>query len=330
MRGLHTDIRFNPIKHQLQNFYQLYKRRLEQIKASPAYRLVRARLIQYGRLCRLDRPIGIYLLLWPTLWALWIAGEGHPDFKLLLIFVVGVVVMRSAGCAINDYADRDIDPHVERTRDRPLAARRIRPAEAIGVFLALLAFAFGLVLLTNPLTVQLSFIAAALAASYPFAKRHTYLPQVVLGAAFGWSVPMAFAAQSGTVPIVGWLLFIATVLWTTAYDTMYAMVDRDDDIKIGIKSTAILFGEADVAITLLLQGMMLFALLLVGQRLHMSAIYYCSLAAASALVVYQYFLLRHRQRDDCFKAFLSNHYLGMVIFIGLVLHYLYDFLDKSF
>ncbi|HEX5056688.1 MAG TPA: 4-hydroxybenzoate octaprenyltransferase [Gammaproteobacteria bacterium] len=291
---------------------------------------MRERLIQYGRLCRLDRPIGIYLLLWPTLWALWIAGEGHPNFKLLLIFVAGVVLMRSAGCAINDYADRNIDPHVERTRDRPLAAGRIRAAEAIGVFLILLALAFGLVLLTNPLTVQLSFIAAALAAAYPFAKRHTYLPQVVLGAAFGWSVPMAFAAQSGTVPIVGWLLFIATVLWTTAYDTMYAMVDRDDDIKIGIKSTAILFGEADVAITMLLQGMMLFALLLVGQRLHMSAVYYCSLAVAMGLVVYQYFLLRHRQRDDCFKAFLSNHYLGMVIFIGLVLHYLYDFLDKSF
>lgn len=297
---------------------------------SPGYRFLRDRLAQYARLCRLDRPIGIYLLLWPTLWALWVAGEGQPDIKLLLIFVAGVVLMRSAGCAINDYADRNIDPHVERTRDRPLAAGSIRPAEALGVFLTLLLLAFGLVLLTNELTIQLSLIGAALAAAYPFAKRHTYLPQVVLGAAFGWSVPMAFAAQTGTVPVIGWLLFVATLLWTTAYDTMYAMVDRDDDIRIGVKSTAILFGEADVALTMLLQGMTLLTLLLGGLRLQLSAIYYCSLAVALGLVVYQYFLLRHRRREDCFKAFLSNHYLGMVVFIGLVLHYLYDFLDKSF
>jgi 4-hydroxybenzoate polyprenyltransferase len=269
-------------------------------------------------------------LLWPTLWGLWIAGEGGPDLSLLLIFVAGTVLMRSAGCAINDYADRDIDPHVQRTRDRPLAARKIRPGEAIVVFLLLSLSAFGLVLLTNKLTIQLSFIGLALAAIYPFTKRHTYMPQVVLGAAFGWAVPMAFAAQTGTVPIIGWLLFVATVLWTTAYDTMYAMVDRDDDIKIGVKSTAILFGEGDVPIIMLLQSMVLFALLLVGQRLGLSAVYYCSLVAVFALIAYQYFLLRHRQRDECFKAFLSNHYLGMIVFIGLVLHYLYDFLDKSF
>ncbi len=238
--------------------------------------------------------------------------------------------MRSAGCAINDFADRKIDPHIERTRDRPLAAGNIRPAEAIGVFLVLLLLAFGLVLLTNELTIQLSFIAAALAAIYPFAKRHTYMPQVVLGAAFGWSVPMAFAAQTGTVPITGWLLFVATVLWATAYDTMYAMVDRDDDIKIGVKSTAILFGDADVAVIMLLQGMVLLSLVLVGQRLQLSMIYYCALIVVLGLTVYQYFLLRHRQRDDCFKAFLSNHYFGMIVFIGFVLHYLYDFLDKSF
>lgn len=286
--------------------------------------------MQYVRLCRMDRPIGIYLLLWPTLWGLWIAGEGGPDLKLLLIFVAGTVLMRSAGCAINDYADRNIDPHVERTRDRPLAAGRIRPAEALGVFLVLMLLAFGLVLLTNRLTIQLSLIGGMLAAIYPFAKRHTYMPQVVLGAAFGWSVPMTFAAQTETVPIIGWLLFVATVLWTTAYDTMYAMVDREDDIKIGVKSTAILFGEADVPIIMLLQGMVLLTLLLVGQRLQLSAIYYCSLAAVLGLIVYQYFLLRQRQRDNCFKAFLSNHYLGMIVFIGLVLHYLYDFLDKSF
>jgi 4-hydroxybenzoate polyprenyltransferase len=320
----------NPIKHHLQNFYQYLKRRKERLTATPAWRFLHARLRQYALLCRLDRPIGIYLLLWPTLWALWIAGEGQPDVKLLLIFVAGVVLMRSAGCAINDFADRDIDPHIERTRDRPLAAGRIRPGEAIGVFLALLLLAFGLVLLTNELTVQLSFIGAALAAIYPFAKRHTYLPQVVLGAAFGWAVPMVFAAQTGTVPITGWLLFVATVLWATAYDTMYAMVDRDDDIRIGVKSTAILFGEADVPIIMLLQGMVILALLLAGQRLQLSAIYYCALAGALGLVAYQYFLLRHRRRDDCFKAFLSNQYLGMIVFLGLVLHYLYDFLDKSF
>jgi 4-hydroxybenzoate polyprenyltransferase len=303
---------------------------VERVAASPGYRFLRERLALYARLCRLDKPIGIYLLLWPTLWALWIAGEGQPDFKLLLIFVAGVVLMRSAGCAINDYADRNIDPHVERTRDRPLAAGSIRPWEAIGVFLTLLLLAFGLVLLTNELTVQLAFIGAALAAAYPFAKRHTYLPQVVLGAAFGWAVPMAFAAQTGTVPIVGWLLFVATLLWTTAYDTMYAMVDRDDDIRIGVKSTAILFGESDVAITLLLQGMMLLTLLLTGLRLQLSAVYFSGLAASLGLIVYQYFLLRHRRREDCFKAFLSNHYIGMIVFIALVLHYLYDFLDKSF
>jgi 4-hydroxybenzoate polyprenyltransferase len=264
------------------------------------------------------------------LWGLWIAGEGGPDLSLLLIFVAGTVLMRSAGCAINDYADRDIDPHVQRTRDRPLAARKIRPGEAIGVFLLLSLSAFGLVLLTNKLTIQLSFIGLALAAIYPFTKRHTYMPQVVLGAAFGWSVPMAFAAQTGTVPIIGWLLFVTTVLWTTAYDTMYAMVDRDDDIKIGVKSTAILFGDGDVPIIMLLQAMVLFSLLLVGQRLGLSAVYYCGLGAVFGLIVYQYFLLRHRQREECFKAFLSNHYLGMIVFIGLVLHYLYDFLDKSF
>jgi 4-hydroxybenzoate polyprenyltransferase len=316
----------NPIKHHLQNFCQYFKR----LAASPGYRFLHERLKLYARLCRLDRPIGIYLLLWPTLWGLWIAGAGQPDPRLLLIFVAGTVLMRSAGCAINDFADRNIDPHIERTRDRPLAAGNIRSAEAIGVFLVLLVLAFGLVLLTNGLTIQLSFIAAALAAIYPFAKRHTYMPQVVLGAAFGWSVPMGFAAQTGTVPITGWLLFVATVLWATAYDTMYAMVDRDEDIKIGVKSTAILFGEADVSIIMLLQAMVLLSLMLVGQRTGLSAIYYCSLGAALGLVIYQYFLLRHRQRDDCFKAFLSNHYLGMIVFIGLVLHYLYDFLDKSF
>ncbi|HEY3487478.1 MAG TPA: 4-hydroxybenzoate octaprenyltransferase [Gammaproteobacteria bacterium] len=300
------------------------------MSASPRYRFLHERILQYGRLCRLDRPIGIYLLLWPTLWALWIAGSGQPDFKLLFIFVAGTVLIRSAGCAINDFADRKIDAHVARTRDRPLATGRLRPAEAIGVFMVLSLLAFGLVLFTNELTIRLSFIGVTLVMFYPFAKRYTYLPQVVLGAAFGWSVPMAFAAQTGSVSTVCWLLFVATVVWTTAYDTMYAMVDREDDIKIGVKSTAILFGEADVMLIMLLQGMMLLALALVGQRLELSIIYYCSLLIVLGIIVYQYFLLRQRQREDCFKAFLSNHYIGMIVFAGLVLHYLYDFLDKSF
>jgi len=294
----------------------------QRIRASRQYLFLKDRLIQYGYLCRLHRRIGIYLLLWPTLWALWVAGEGRPDWLVLLVFITGTVLMRSAGCAINDFADRKYDPHVARTKDRPLVTGTVKPAEAIGVFLVLSLCAFGLVLLMNDLTVKLAFAGVALAAIYPFAKRFTYMPQVVLGAAFAWAVPMAFAAQTGSIPVIGWLLYTATLLWTTAYDTIYAMVDREDDLKIGVKSTAILFGNADVPLTMFLQGLALLALLLAGKQLQLSIWYYAGLAVAAALIVYQYSLMRKRQPADCFRAFLNNHYVGMAVFAGFAAHYL--------
>ncbi|HEX7025871.1 MAG TPA: 4-hydroxybenzoate octaprenyltransferase [Gammaproteobacteria bacterium] len=283
---------------------------------------MRDRLVQYAYLCRLHKPIGIYLLLWPALWALFIAGDGRPDLLVLFVFVAGTVLMRSAGCAINDFADRKIDPHVARTRERPVATGKVSPGEAVGVFIVLALAAFGLVLLMNRLTVHLSFAGVVLAALYPFAKRYTYMPQVVLGAAFGWAVPMAFAAQTGELPVVAWLLFVATLLWATAYDTMYAMVDREDDLRIGVKSTAILFGEADVAIVMFLQALVLVALVLAGQRLQLSVWYYGGVTVAALFVVYQYLLIRHREPARCLKAFLSNHYFGMAVFLGLLLHYI--------
>ena len=283
---------------------------------------LRERLHQYFLLVRLDRPIGILLLLWPTLWALWIAGEGRPEPLVVVVFVLGVILMRSAGCAINDFADRNIDPHVGRTRARPVAAGRVSPREAATVFLALSLVAFGLVLLMNRLTVQLSVVAVALAATYPFMKRYTYLPQVVLGAAFGWAVPMAFAAQTGAVPAVGWLLFVATVVWATVYDTFYAMVDRADDLKIGVKSTAILFGEADLIIIGLLQCLLLFNLVLVGMRVSLGAAYYAGLAVAAGLAVYQQILARKREPAGCFRAFLNNNWFGAAVFAGLMIDYL--------
>jgi 4-hydroxybenzoate polyprenyltransferase len=231
--------------------------------------------------------------------------------------------MRSAGCAINDFADRHIDLHVTRTRNRPLAQRTIQPWEAVMVFTVLSLIAFALVLLMNRLTVQLALVAVALAALYPFSKRYTYMPQVVLGAAFGWSVPMAFAAQTGDIPVIAWLLYTATLLWTTAYDTMYAMVDRDDDIRIGVKSSAILFGEGDVPLVMFLQALALTALALAGRQLELGYFYYAGLGGALIVVVYQYFLIRHRDRNQCFRAFLSNHYLGMLVFVGLFAHYLW-------
>lgn len=289
---------------------------------SPACRRVAERLVQYALLVRLHRPIGIYLLLWPALWALWVAAGGVPDLKILAIFVAGVVLMRSAGCAINDYADRDFDPHVERTRERPIAAGRIAPAEALAVFLTLTLAAFILVLFTNALTVYFSFAGALLAATYPYMKRFHYLPQVHLGAAFGWAVPMAFTAQTGALPPpVGWLIFIAAVLWATIYDTMYAMADRDDDLKIGVKSTAILFGEADRAIIALLQGLFFIDLLLVGYNAALGGWYYASLAAAALFAGYQQWLIRQREPRACFRAFLNNNYLGLTVFIGVVLDY---------
>jgi len=283
---------------------------------------IRERLTQYARLMRLDKPIGIYLLLWPTLWALWIAGEGKPDLLVLGVFVAGVVLMRSAGCVINDYADRKIDPHVARTCKRPIASGKVTAREALTLFGVLCAVAFALVLLMNRLTIYLSFGGVVLAAIYPFMKRYTHLPQVVLGAAFGWAVPMAFAAQTGEVPRVAWLLFVATVLWTTAYDTMYGMVDREDDVKIGVKSTAILFGDADRVVIGVLQLLALGALALAGQAASLGGYFYFGLALAAGLALYQQYLIREREPEACFRAFLNNHWFGAAVFSGIVLAYL--------
>ena len=278
-----------------------------------------ARLYGYALLMRLDKPIGILLLLWPTLWGLWLAAHGVPDWKNILIFMLGVLLMRSAGCVINDYADRDFDPHVARTKSRPLAAGRVTPREAIILFVVLGLSAFCLVLLTNWLTVGLSFGGAVLATLYPFTKRYTHLPQVVLGAAFAWAVPMAFAAQLDAVPKIAWLVFVATVMWTVAYDTMYAMVDREDDVRIGVKSTAILFGDADRFVIGVLQFTVLFTLISIGRYEHLGGFYYLGCAVAAALAVYQQWLIKDRQPAKCFAAFLNNNWFGAADFIGLVL-----------
>lgn len=275
----------------------------------------------YISLMRLDRPIGIFLLLWPMLWALLIASNGDPDFEVLLIFVAGVVLMRSAGCVINDYADRDIDQHVERTRDRPLAAGRITVGETLFLFALLCAAAFTLVLMLNRLTILLSFVGVGLAASYPFMKRLTHLPQVYLGAAFGWSVPMVFAAQTNTVPPLAWLIYTATILWATAYDTMYAMVDRNDDLVLGVKSTAILFGDMDLKLIGLIQAMLLVCLFMVGHQAELGLYYYLGVVCAAGLAVYQQYLMRFRDRDGCFSAFLNNNWFGAVVFLGIFLDY---------
>jgi len=279
------------------------------------------RLEQYSLLIRLDRPIGFYLLLWPTLWALWIAAKGVPDMSVLFVFVAGVFLMRSAGCAINDFADRHIDPHVERTKDRPLAAGRISSKEALIVFTSLSITAFSLVLFMNTLTIYMSFVGVVLAASYPFAKRYHYMPQVHLGAAFGWAAPMAFTAQANEITAVTWLIFMATVLWATAYDTMYAMADREDDLKIGVKSTAILFGDADKIIIGLLQILLLLDLVLIGRTSELGLYYYAGLAVASALGVYQQFLIKDRDRQKCVQAFLNNNWFGLAVFAGIFVDY---------
>lgn len=275
----------------------------------------------YALLMRWDRPIGILLLLWPTLWALWIAARGVPDWRVFIIFTLGVILMRSAGCVINDYADRHIDPHVQRTRGRPLAIGAVRPREALKLFAVLVGISFCLVLLTNALTVLLSFGGVALAALYPFTKRYTYMPQVFLGIAFAWSVPMAFAAQTGAVPTIAWLLFSATILWTVAYDTMYAMVDREDDLRIGVKSTAILFADADRFVIGVLQVTVIITLVMVGRHLDLGPWYFLGIAVAAALAIYQQRLLRNRAPAGCFKAFLNNHWFGAAIFLGLALDY---------
>ena len=275
----------------------------------------------YLALIRFDRPIGTYLLLWPTLWALWIAAEGTPDFKLLVIFSLGTFLMRSAGCAINDYADRHIDGQVKRTSNRPIVTGKISPRSALLFAAVLCILAFLLVLFTNQKTVLLSFAAAALAACYPFMKRYTHLPQIVLGAAFAWSIPMAFAAQQNAMPALLWLIYLAVLLWTTAYDTFYAMVDRDDDIIIGVKSTAILFGKQDRLITALLQLMMIVVMIMVGFQFNLGNWYFAGLAGAAVLFAYQQYLIRYRDRDECLKAFLNNQWVGAIIFAGIFLHY---------
>ena len=280
------------------------------------------RLREYALLMRLHRPIGIYLLLWPTLWALWLAGNGQPSRGVVLVFVLGVALMRSAGCVMNDIADRKYDPHVARTRDRPLAAGRVSLGEAVSLMTVLCLLAFALVLTQNALTVKLSFAGLALAVSYPFMKRFHSLPQFHLGAAFGWAIPMAYAAVTGALPPVCWLLFFGNVLWSVIYDTQYAMVDREDDRKIGIKSTAILFGQWDKRLIGSLQLLLLGVLAVVGLLTGRGWIYYLGLFVAAWFALYQQYLIRDREPAECFKAFLNNNGFGLVIFSGLLLDFL--------
>ena len=275
------------------------------------------RLTAYEKLMRLDKPIGILLLLWPTLWGLWFSAGGFPYPDVLLVFFTGTVLMRSAGCVINDYADRRYDPHVERTKDRPLASGVIRPGEALVLAAVLMLLAFGLVLLLNPLTIKLAFVAAALTVIYPYVKRVFPLPQAWLGIAFGFGIPMAYAAQWNALPRVAWLLLLATMLWAIAYDTVYAMMDRDDDVKIGVKSSAILFGRYDIAGVMTSHTLFLGLMAWIGWWQSRDVFYFVGLMAAGALVLYQYRLIRGRTREGCFRAFLHNNWVGCVIFIGL-------------
>ncbi|MGH8163720.1 MAG: 4-hydroxybenzoate octaprenyltransferase, partial [Rhodanobacteraceae bacterium] len=271
-------------------------------------------------LVRLDRPVGALLLLWPTWWALWLAAGDFPPWKPLLVFTAGVFLMRSAGCAINDYADRDLDPQVQRTAGRPLAAGRVAPREALLVFVLLCLIAFALVFFfTNRLTIELSFAGAALAALYPFSKRHTSLPQVVLGAAFGWGIPMAFAAVTNSLPPLCWLLFLGNVLYSTIYDTEYAMVDRDEDIKAGARSTAILFGDADLPILGILMATFLLTMLLVGARAQLGWPHWLALLVVAVLFAWQLWAMRDRARERCFAAFRNNNAVGLVLWIGILL-----------
>ena len=282
---------------------------------------VKERLVQYALLARMHQPIGSLLLLWPTLWALWIAGAGKPDAEVVLVFVVGVFVMRSAGCVINDFADRRVDPHVRRTMHRPIASGKVKPGEALGLFAALCLIAFALVLTLNRLAVLYSFAGAALAASYPFMKRWTYLPQVYLGVAFGWGIPMAFAALTDEVPPLAWLLLTGVVAWAVVYDTMYAMVDREDDLRVGVKSTAILFGDADRIFVGASQVAVVAVLVLAGRQAGLGAAYYCAVALGTLLFVYQQHLIREREPAACFRAFLNNNWVGAVVFAGIVADY---------
>ena len=304
--------------------YRELRKRLAGLVAPFADRIPlrwRIQLKQYGRLMRVDKPIGTLLLLWPTLWALWLAADGVPRISLIVVFTLGVFLMRSAGCVINDFADRNFDSAVERTRHRPLATQKVTSREALLLFVALALTAFGLVLLLNELSVILSFVAFAIAVAYPFMKRVTYFPQVVLGSAFSMSIPVAFAATKDEIPNVAWLLYIANLLWVLAYDTLYGMVDRKDDLKIGIKSTAILFGEADLQIIAIVQGFFLFGMLLVGAQKELNGYFYLGLLVAAGLIGYQLWSCRKRQPDQCFRAFLNNNWVGCSIFCGILLAY---------
>lgn len=285
--------------------------------------LTPTKLLAFHRLMRTDKPIGALLLLWPTLWALWVATPGVPPLWILLVFVAGVWLMRAAGCVVNDYADRKFDGHVKRTANRPLPSGAVTENEARGLFIILVLLAFALVLTLNLMTILLSVAALGLAWLYPFMKRYTHLPQVVLGAAFGWSIPMAFAAVSESVPLSCWIMFFANILWAVAYDTEYAMVDRDDDVKIGIKSTAILFGRHDKLIIGILQVLVMAMMAAVGWLNGLGWIYYTTVLIAGALFVYQQVLIADRERDACFKAFLNNNYVGLVLFLGLAVSYLH-------
>ncbi|WP_367164248.1 4-hydroxybenzoate octaprenyltransferase [Kosakonia cowanii] len=285
--------------------------------------LTPTKLLAFHRLMRTDKPIGALLLLWPTLWALWVATPGVPPLWILLVFVAGVWLMRAAGCVVNDYADRKFDGHVKRTANRPLPSGAVTENEARGLFIILVLLAFALVLTLNLMTILLSVAALGLAWIYPFMKRYTHLPQVVLGAAFGWSIPMAFAAVSESVPLSCWIMFFANILWAVAYDTEYAMVDRDDDLKIGIKSTAILFGRHDKLIIGILQVLVMAMMAAVGWLNGLGWIYYATVLVAGALFVYQQVLIAGRERDACFKAFLNNNYVGLVLFLGLAVSYLH-------
>ena len=279
------------------------------------------RLDAYERLIRLDKPIGALLLLWPTLWAVWLASDGRPRAEMVVIFVLGTLLMRSAGCALNDYADREFDPHVERTRLRPLAAREIAPVEALAVGAALAACAFALVLFLNGFAIALSFVALAIAASYPYAKRVFALPQAVLGIAFGFGIPMAYAAIQERLPLECWLLLAANVFYSFAYDTEYAMVDRDDDVRLGIRTSAITLGRWDVAAVMSSYAAMLAILAVVGVRASLAWPYFAGLALAGAMMLYHWRLIRGRGREGCFKAFLQNNWVGAAIFAGIVLSY---------
>jgi 4-hydroxybenzoate polyprenyltransferase len=278
---------------------------------------------RYARLMRLHRPIGIWLLLWPTLWALWIASAGQPDQKIFLVLVLGTIVIRSAGCVINDFADRKIDPKVARTADRPLATGELAPGEALLLFVALMLIGLGLVLTLNRLTVSLALAGAAITVLYPFAKRFFAAPQFILGVAFAWGVPMAFAASVGGVPRIGWLLFLAAIIWVVIYDTQYAMADRSDDLKIGVRSTAILFGDLDRAFIGGLQLLLLASLALVGRSEEFGAWYYGGLGAASAFGLYQHYLIRDRDAGKCFRAFINNAWVGASVFCGIAFDYLF-------